>query len=158
MAGKTAKQGDLPFILEQHPESYTGYPFITLIQYKSQHILSIVDNIFNKSLKVFVIDLCGPSGINEEAIIALASEWYDNSRTRYPISFEFSKRGMTQQTSKIYRTYAIDSIARVIGPIFSFPMDQVFKVKRRKRREIPPVVLRVLQHHQTHPNFNPDDI
>lgn len=151
MAGKTTKQSNFPFILEQHPGSYTGYPFITLIQYKSQHILSIVDNVFSKNLKAFVIDLCGPAGINEEVIIALASEWYDNSRNRYPLSFEFSKRGMTQQTSKIYRTYAIESIARVIGPIFCFPMDQIFKVKRRKRREIPSIVLKVLHHQLSYP-------
>ena len=137
---KSIKQSELPFILETHPDTYNGYPFITLLQYKHQHILSIVDNLDNKTMKAFVIDLCGPAGVNEELIITVADEWYEHSRTRYPISFEFSKQGLTKESSKIYRTYSLESIARVIGPVFIFPMDHVIKVKRRKRREISPSV------------------
>lgn len=134
------KQTDLPFILEDHPETYNGYPFITLIQYKQQHILSIVDNLDTKNLKGFVIDLCGPSEVDEQLIISVADHWYDTNRTRYPLSFEFSKRGLTKESSKIYRTYSIESITRVIGPVYVFPMDDVQKIKRRKRREIGPAI------------------
>lgn len=137
MAGRITTKKRVSLIVEQHPETYSGYPFITLIQYKSQHVLSIIDNSDNKTIRAFVLDLCGPENVNEERIIAVASEWYEHDRLKHPISIEFSKRGMTSDVSRIYRTFNTDSIVRVIGPVVNFPMDNIIKVKRRKRRELP---------------------
>lgn len=132
-----SKQSELPFIIQKHPSTYNGYPFITLLQHHHQHILTIVDNYDAKVLKAFVIDLCGPENVSEQMVITIAEEWYANSKNKYPLSFEFSKQGVTKESSKIYRNYNIDTIVRVIGPIFCFPMNEVYKIKRRKRRKIP---------------------
>ncbi len=138
MAGRTSNKKKLPLIVEPHPDNYNGYPFITLIQYKHQHLISIIDNADDKVIKAYVLDFCGPEGVNEEGILHAAGVWYENSRTRYPVSVEFSKLDITADTSKILRTFSIDSVSRVIGPIARFAMNTGIKIKRRKRRELPP--------------------
>lgn len=120
-------------IIEQHPEDYNGFSFITLIQLEETHLLTIVDNYDKKTLKVYVLDYCETTNVDEFKIITIANEWWNSKNPPYPISIEFAKRGLTSETSKIYRTYPIEAIIRVIGPIPSFEMDCVQKVRRKRR-------------------------
>jgi hypothetical protein len=137
VAKKRSKRGNqVPLIVEPHPADYDGYPFITLIQYRDQHILSIIDNSTDKLIKAFVLDLCGPERINEEVIISVAADWYEKSEFSYPLSIEFSRRGMSNEVSGILKTYNIDFVTRVIGPLLKFPMDETKSVKRRRRKAI----------------------
>ena len=132
-----AEKKAAPLIVEPHPADYTGFPFITLIQYRKQPMLAIVDNADDSTMRVFVLDLCGPEGVNEEDIIAIASEWHDTNRSSYPISIEFSRRGVISSTSKIYRALNIEFVSRVIGPVPKYPMGDVKSVKRRRRKPLP---------------------
>ena len=135
---KRSKRGNqVPLIIEPHPTDYDGYPFITLIQHRNQHVLSIIDNASDKIIKAFVLDLCGPEKVDEELIISVAAEWYATGDGKYPISIEFSKRGLANETSRILRSYNVDFVTRVIGPLPKFPMDEVRSVKRRRRKAVP---------------------
>ena len=134
---KSAEKKTAPLIVEPHPVDYTGFPFITLIQYRKLPMLAIVDNADDSTLRVFVLDLCGPEGIKEEDIIAVASDWYDNNRSNYPISIEFSRKGIVSSTSKIYRALNIEFVSRVIGPVPKYPIGDVKSIKRRRRKPLP---------------------
>jgi hypothetical protein len=123
-------------IVEPHPQEYTGYPFVALVQHKQTSYIAIIDNVSEKHIKAYVLDLCEPEGLSEKAVIDLAAEWYDDSVTKYPISVEFSKRGVSNVVGKIYRTFNLDAVVRIIGHVSYFPIDEVYKVKRRKKREI----------------------
>ena len=136
-ARKRTRGTPIPLIVEDHPSEYDGYPFITLIQYRNEHVLTIVDNVTNKHIKLFVLDLCGPDGVNEENVISVASEWYNTSSERYPLSFEFSRRGLSEATGRIYRSFNIEFVTRVIGPMPKFNMNEGQSVKRRRRKPIP---------------------
>lgn len=127
----------MPLIIENHPKDYTGYPFITLIQFRDDHILSIIDNADDKTIRAYVLDKCGPEKVDEETVITIASYWYDKHRQNYPLSFEFSKHNLSQQVSGIYKTFMIEYVSRIIGPIFTFPMDHVKSRKRRRKKEFP---------------------
>ena len=129
-------RGPIPLIVEKHPKEYTGYPFITLLQHKENHLLAIIDNYDGKTISAFVLDLCGPEGIPEEHVINIAKDWYERS-SKFPISFEFSRIGVSEVMSRILKTYNVDFIARVIGPLPQFPMNNVKSVKRRRRKPIP---------------------
>lgn len=127
----------IPLIIEPHPEDYEGYPFITLIQYRKQHVLTLIDNTDDKQIHHYLLDLCGPESVDEEQIIGVATEWWEDSRAKYPISIEFSKRGMTKDVSQIYRTYSKEFVTRVIGPLPRFEMSETISIKRRKRKPVP---------------------
>lgn len=132
-----AKKGPIPLIIEQHPADYNGFPFVTLIQYRKHPMLAIVDNIKDDVMFVFVLDLCEATRVNEEMLILAATEWYDNNRSKFPISVEFSQRGLTPHTSRIYRALNIEFVSRVIGPVPKYPMSSTKSIKRRRRKALP---------------------
>lgn len=138
----------VPLIIEPYPKDYTGLPFLTLIQFRKQPMLVIVDNVDAKLIRAYVLDLCGPLHVKEEDVVLVAAEWFDNNRDKFPLSIEFSRRGMTEETSKIYRTFDVDYVSRVIGPTPEFPMGPVKSVKRRRRKPIPAGMEIVKHNHQ----------
>ncbi len=133
---KRVRGNPLPLIVENHPKNYDGYPFITLIQYREQHFLGIIDNTTDKMIKAYILDLCGPCQVNEEQVINIASMWYNDSKDRYPLSFEFSKRGLSEDVKSIYRSFAVGFVTRVIGPLPRFEMGEIKSIKRRRRKII----------------------
>jgi len=133
---KRVRGNPLPLIVEKHPDNYDGYPFITLIQYREQDLLGIIDNTTDKMIKVYILDLCGATQVNEEQIINVASFWYSESKDKYPLSFEFSKMGISDEVKKIYRSLPVGFVTRVIGPVARFEMNEVKSVKRRRRKAI----------------------
>jgi hypothetical protein len=133
----STKKAQAPLIIEPHPKEYSGYPFITLIMYRKQHMLAIIDNMDGDEIHAYVLDACTAEGINEELLIMAAADWYNTHRTSYPVSIEFSRIGIAHQTSKIYRTLNMEYVSRVIGPVSKFPMAVVKSVKRRRRKSVP---------------------
>ena len=143
MTGRTrSKRGNPhPLIVEPHPSDYQGYPFITLIQYRKEHSLTIVDNADDKTIKLYVLDLCGPSQVNEELLITIAHDWYKTGEyEKCPVSIAFSRSGISPEAQKIYRSYNVEFVTRVIGPLPKFEMKKVRSIKRRRRKPIPPGV------------------
>jgi hypothetical protein len=129
--------GKYPLIIESHPAEYDGYDFITLIQYNDVSHLTIVDNSDKKFIDCYVLDLCAPTGVKEDFVIEVAQHWYDENRDSHPISVEFSKMGATGDVCKILRTFSIDFVTRVIGPLPHFVMKGTSKVRKRKRKPVP---------------------
>jgi hypothetical protein len=134
---KRTRGNPIPLIVEEHPDNYDGYPFITLIQYRDEHYLTIIDNADDKSISAFVLDFCAPEHVSEDRLVEIAASWWDERRERFPISFEFSRLGLTTETSRILKTFHIEYVKRVIGPLPKFEMSEVSSVKRRKRKPVP---------------------
>jgi hypothetical protein len=125
-----------PLVVEPHPDDYEGYQFITLIRYNDKSFLNIVDNVSKKYIYGYVIDLCGPERFDEETLIEIADEWYQTNGDRYPISIEFSRRGLSESTENILRAFPLDYVTRVIGPLPHFNMDGPSKIRKRKKKEV----------------------
>lgn len=126
----------IPLIVEPYPEDYTGYKFITLIRYNDINYLNIVDNVINNTINSYVLDLCSPNNIKEEYIIDIAHDWFSNNYSKYPISLEFSKRGLGDEFGKIFRSFPLDYVTRVIGILPEFKMTS-YKIRKRKKKNIP---------------------
>jgi hypothetical protein len=124
-------------LIESHPRGYKGYPFITLIQYQDQTLLAIVDNMDDEKIMAYVLDFCGPEGVDEQQMITIAINWFQNHRDQYPISIEFAKHNMLGETSKLFRILNINYVTRYIGPANVFTINQCQTVKRRKRKPLP---------------------
>jgi len=127
----------MPLIVEEHPDDYEGYPFITLIQYRDEHYLAIIDNADDKAIHAYVLDYCGPEQVSENSIVDIAADWWEERRDRFPISFEFSRLGLTNEVSRIHKSFNIEYVKRIIGPLPKFEMSEVSSVKRRKRKAVP---------------------
>lgn len=141
---KQPRKNSIPLIIEPHPHDYVGLPFLTLVQFKKQPMLAVIDNIVDGVINAYVLDLCGPENVNEEIVILTAAEWYNENRSNYPISIEFSKRGMTVDMSKIYRSLNAEFVSRIIGPVPKFAMSGHNTIKKRRKRPLPSGVVATL--------------
>lgn len=124
-------------LTEEHPDDYTGYEFITLVRYNDKNFLTIVDNVIDNSIILYVLDFCDQTTISEERIIEIVNDWYENNRKNYPLSIEFSKQNLSNEMSKILREFNVDFVTRIIGPVFKYPMMYKRKIKRRKKKPVP---------------------
>ena len=133
-------------IIEQHPDDYTGYPFVTLIQYKhTQSFISIIDNSDSKSIKAYILDLCKTEDVDEVKLIDVAVNWYSNNYYNRPLSIDLALNGMGNAVTKILKIYHIDCVTRIIGPVQHYPTSEVFFIKKRKKRTIPKTVAAIAQ-------------
>lgn len=124
-------------LIESHPKDYVGYPFITLIQYQDQTLLTIVDNMDDTKIMAYCLDFCGPERIDEQLIIAVALDWFEAHSTEYPVSIEFAKHNMIGTASKLYRILNINFVTRFIGPANKYAVSQCQSIRRRKRKPFP---------------------
>lgn len=134
---KKKRKTTIPLIIEPHPVDYVGFPFVTLVQYRKVPMLVIVDNMTEDTMTTFVLDLCRPEDVDEEALFKAAANWYNTNKGAHPISIEFARVGLTQQTSKIYRALSVEFISRVIGPVSTYNTNVIKSVKRRRRKPLP---------------------
>jgi hypothetical protein len=139
MTRKRSKRGNpYPLIVEPHPDTYSGYPFITLVQYRKEHSLTVIDNADDKQIRAYVLDLCSPTGVSEELLITAAHEWFkEPDYGTIPVSMAFARAGLGGQLAPVYRTMNTEFVTRVIGPLPMFDMEKVRSVKRRRRKPVP---------------------
>ena len=127
----------IPLIIEEHPDKYDGYKFITLINYNDRNYLSIVDNVTKKHIVSYVLDLCTVNNVDEGRVIDVAIQWYDNFRNSHPISVEFAKLGIGKEMSCLIKMFSFDYVTRVIGPLPKYNMGGPSKIRKRKRKPVP---------------------
>lgn len=123
----------VPLVVEQHPDNYTGAPFLTLIQYNTKSDLVVVDNFINGTIRAYALDYCDIANLNIEKILEVVDNWYHTNRSNYPISIEFGKLGIAQPTSLLLRIYNADYIQRIIGPVPKFAMSNANTTVRRRK-------------------------
>ncbi len=129
-----------PLIVEQHPDTYEGFPFITLIRYRKETLLGIVDNASDKFVRVYVIDLCQQYNVDEESLIDNAFDWYESDR-KCPFSIFLTKTGNAADFLPVYRELNTEHITRVIGPLPLFDMSSVSSRRRKKKKPLDQGVL-----------------
>lgn len=134
---KKPKATPLPLLVEDHPKQYTGFPFLTFIQFRTEHVLAVVDNVHDNQIQCYVLDYCGPEGIDEVKFMEVVDNWYHNERDRYPLSIALSRLNLETSFNKIHRTYHLEFITRIVGPLYTYPIDEVKITRRRKRKAIP---------------------
>ena len=134
---KKVKEHPLPLLIEQHPHSYSGFPFLTFIQFRTEHVLAIVDNVHDNQIQCYVLDYCGPEGVDEVDLMELADNWFHHERDKYPISISISKQHLEKTFNLVHRTYHVEFITRIVGPLFTYPIDEVRVTRRRKRKPVP---------------------
>jgi len=130
------KKVSVPLIIENYPPDYNGYKFISVIKYNDINTLNIIDNVKNKNIHTYVLDLCKAENVEEDFLIKVAENWYNTNRDEYPLSIEFSKLGVSSIVNKILRVYPIDYVTRIIGYVSQFPMSGAKEIRRKRRKNI----------------------
>lgn len=134
---KKPKATPLPLLVEDHPKLYSGFPFLTFIQFRTEHVLAVVDNVHDNQIQCYVLDYCGPEGIDEMKFMEVVDNWHKNERDLYPLSIALSRAHLETHFNKIHRTYHLEFITRIVGPLYTYPIDEVKVTRRRRRKPIP---------------------
>lgn len=126
----------LPFVVANHPPAYAGLEFLSAIQLLNSHepMVGIVDNVDNKNLKLFVIDLCEQESVNVSFLLESASDWFANYRHAMPISFYLSRLQEFADLTPLYKSVPLRNIIRIIGPVGIFSMSRVERTRKKKHR------------------------
>lgn len=124
-----------PVLFENYPTEYTGFPFLTLIEYADERYLTIVDIVTGGTISAYVLDLCKSEGLDDALIVSLIHSNWEVYQDK-PISVLFGALNISKKMSKVYRTFQMTDITRVIGRMPSHDMTAAKTVKRRRRREV----------------------
>lgn len=128
-----------PLVFEELQDA-SNLTFLTLIEFKKTKYLTIIENVIDDEIQAYVLDNLTAEGINQEWFMNIATKWFYSSSEKYPLSFEFAKIGHSDTVVKIIKTFNTNSTSRVIGKLFTFPMNAKPKVKRRKAVLVPDTI------------------
>jgi hypothetical protein len=128
-----------PLIFEELQDQ-NNLLYLTLIEFKKIKYLTIVENVVDSEIQAYVLDNLAAEGIDQEWFLSIATKWFYSASDRYPLSFEFAKLGKGDIIRKVLKTFSINSTSRVIGKLFTFPMNAKPKIKRRKVIPIPETI------------------
>jgi hypothetical protein len=131
-----SKKNAPPLVLEELQDR-SNHLYLTLIEYKKEKYLTIIDNISGSDISAFVLDYADAESLDLAWILSVANIWYYKSSEKYPLSFEFAKLGVKNKVTPILRTFNIDYVSRMIGKIFVYDIDSKPKIKRKRVNLIP---------------------
>lgn len=129
-----------PPLMFESLEGKENYLFLTLIEYKKVKYLTVIENVVDEEIQAYVLDNLAAEGVDQEWFLSVATRWFYAASERYPLSFEFAKLGQGDVVRKVLKTFNINSTSRVIGKLFTYPMNAKPKVKRRKVNAIPETI------------------
>ena len=125
-----AKRSIPELIIEQSNHTETEFHFLSLIEYKNQKFLSIIDNIIDNMVYAYVLDSAFQESVNLESFLGVVQHW--SMSPNEPLSFTFSRMNLSSATSKLYRSFEVTGITRLIGASYKFNVHHSHKIKRRR--------------------------
>lgn len=127
----------IPNLVVERAEDQGNYFYLSVLEYRKQNYLVVIDNITHEEVGAFVLDYAQQEGIDLKQLMSIITLWFYRGSADYPLSFELSRIGVSHRTNKIYKTFELAHVTRLIGKDFVFDLDEPPKVRRRRVNKIP---------------------
>lgn len=127
----------IPNLIVEYAEDQGNYFFLSVIEYRKQNYLVIIDNIGEENVGAYVLDYAQQEGLDMKQLFSIITLWFYKGSSSYPLSFEFSKLGITPLTNRIYKNFETAHVTRLIGKDFRFDFESTPKIKRRRATFMP---------------------
>lgn len=111
--------------------------FLSVLEYRRQNYLVIIDNITSEEVGAYVLDVAQQEKLDLRQIMSIVTLWFYRSSHEHPLSVEFSRLGLTPALTRIYKTFELQHVTRLIGNDFRFDLEAPPKVRRRRVSLIP---------------------
>lgn len=111
--------------------------FLTVLEYRRQNYLAIIDNVTSEEIGAYVLDFAQQERLDLRQLMSVITLWFYRGSGKYPLSFEFSRLGMSPMTNRIYKTFELPHVTRLIGNDFRFDLETPPKIRRRRVSLIP---------------------
>lgn len=126
----------IPDLHVEYVEDQGNCLFLSLLEYRKEKYLVIIDNVTDDEIGAYVLDVAKQEGLDLKLLLTVITQWFYRASYKYPLSFEFSRLGMTPMTNRIYKTFELAHVTRLVGNDFRFNLDSSPKVKRRRVNKI----------------------
>jgi hypothetical protein len=120
----------IPTLIIEQISDEGNLHLLCVLEHAKEKYLVIVDNITDEAVTAYVLDEAQQEGIDLKIFMDIALEWRDQG-CLYPISFEFSKRGLSGITKRIYKTFNVGAVTRLVGNAFQYSFEPI-RVRRRR--------------------------
>lgn len=127
----------IPSLIIEHVSDRGNLNMLSMLEHRRDRYLVIVDNIDEDNITAYVLDYAQQESIDLSLFIKIAEEWLEKSNGEYPLSFELSRRGLTEATRRIYKTFDLAYVTRLVGRAFSFDLTTPIRIRRRRATKIP---------------------
>lgn len=111
--------------------------YLSCLEYRKETYLVVVDNISQYEIGAYVLDYANQERLDIPQLLSIITKWFYSESFNHPLSFEFSKLGMTPMVNGIYRTFELAHVTRLIGYDFKFDFETPPKIRRRRVSMIP---------------------
>ncbi len=102
-----AKKNVPPLVLEELQDR-ANMLYLTLLEYKKEKYLTIIDNVQGSVITAFVLDQADAENIDVSWMLGIANIWYYKSSDKYPLSYEFARLGTKNKVAPIIKTFNLD--------------------------------------------------
>ena len=127
----------IPDLFIERAEDRGNFFYISVLEYRRENYLVVVDNISDGELGAYVLDYAQQEGIQLKTLLTAVTIWFYRGSHSYPVSFEFSRLGISKLTNRIYKTFELAHVTRLIGKDFRYDLLSPPKVRRRRVSKIP---------------------
>jgi len=124
-------------LLHEEMSNQSNYQYLMLIEYKKVKYLTVIENLVEDEIQAYVLDQLSAEGIDQDWFLSTATKWFYSASDRHPLSFEFTKLGKGDVVKKVLKTFNVNSVSRLIGKIFVYPINDKPRVKRRRVIQLP---------------------
>jgi hypothetical protein len=127
----------IPALVVERAEDQGNFFYLSVIEFRRENYLVVIDNITDDEVGAYVLDYAQQEGIDTKQLLSLITVWFYRGSQTYPLSFEFSRLGIAERTNRIYKTFELAHVTRLIGRDFTFDLLTPPKVRRRRVSKIP---------------------
>lgn len=131
-----AKKRIPSLIVEPVSDSGNLY-FLSVIEYKRENYLTVVNNIDEEEIGAYVLDFAQQERLNMQQLMSAITLWFYKGSFTHPLSFEFSRLGLTPLTNRIYKSFELTHVTRLVGNDFRYNLSAQPKIRRRRASMIP---------------------
>jgi len=127
----------IPNLIVEYASDSGNLHYLSVIEYRRQNYLAVIDNITTQEIGAYVLDHVQQEKLDLRELMAIITFWFYKGSDKYPLSFEFSRLGLTPATTRIYKTFELAHVTRLIGADFKFDVESAPKIRRRRVSLIP---------------------
>lgn len=127
----------IPSLIVEFASDSGNLYYLSVIEYRRQNYLAIIDNITSEEIGAYVLDFAQQEKLDLQTLMSVITYWFYRGSHQYPLSFEFSRLGITPAANRIYKTFELAHVTRLIGYDFRYDFESPPKVRRRRVSLIP---------------------
>lgn len=127
----------IPSLIVEYASDHGNSFYLAVVEYRRENYLVVVDNITEDELGAYVLDFAQQEGLDLQQLMTAITSWFYRGSHTYPLSFEFSRLGVARATKRIYKTFELAHVTRLIGCDFRYDLLSQPKVRRRRANKIP---------------------